>query len=192
MKTKNVAIAVGAALIILHGSAFAEGESVTSVTGGTLHFRGSLVDAACAVSTDSQDQVVDLGQHPVHLFKAAKDKSELRPFTIKLEDCDTTLAKTVSVAFTGSEDNTDNTLFAINADNDNGNNAKGVGIQILDDTSAPVKPNTISDGTTSSSAPVTLKNGENILNFSAQYVATAANPSAGTADADVTFVMQYQ
>lgn len=192
MKFSKLAITAVTVLPLLHGVAFAADTAVTSVTGGTIHFRGSLVDAACAVSTDSQDQVVDLGQHPIHIFKAVKDKSELRPFTIKLEDCDTTQATTASVAFIGSEDSVDNSLFAVNADNDNGSNATGVGIQILDHLSNPVVPNAISDGTVSSTAPVTLNDGENTLNFSAQYVATAASPSAGSADADVTFVMQYQ
>lgn len=60
--------------------------------------------------------------------------------------------------------------------------ASGVGIQILDAKSKVVEPN----GNFSSAQA--LNDGENILNFAAQYVSTAA-ATAGDANADATFVM---
>jgi type 1 fimbria pilin len=189
MKLNKLAVVIGAVMTMAAGSAFAAdaSTSVVTVTGGTVHFKGSLVDAACSVSTDSADQIVDLGQHPLHDFKNVGDKSELRPFNIKLEDCDTTVASTAAVAFSGAVDSTNTDLLAIDATAGNGAGASGVGIQILDEKSEVVTP----DGS-KFSAPHTLIDGENILNFKSQYVSTAASPTAGQANADATFIMQYQ
>lgn len=188
---KKVVFVVGTVMAMSAGSAYAADDStttaVTTVTGGTVHFRGSLVDAACSVSTESADQTVDLGQHPLHIFKSVGDKSELRPFTIKLEDCDTEIASTAQVAFSGAADERSPTLLAVDASQGNGAGATGVGIQILDEKSTVIPP----DGSTFS-APHTLMNGENILNFKARYVSTIADPTAGQANADATFIMQYQ
>jgi len=49
----------------------------------------------------------------------------------------------------------------------------------------------IPDGSTFSTAHK-LIDGENTLNFSAMYVSTVAAPTAGQANADATFIMQYQ
>lgn len=190
MNMKKVVIAIGAVMAMSASSAYAAGDAstnVVTVTGGTVHFRGSLVDAACSVSTDSVDQIVDLGQHPLHDFKTIGDKSELRPFTIKLEDCDTTVATTAAVAFSGSVDSTNSDLLAVDSSGSNEASAAGVGIQILDESSKVVKP----DGSTFSTAHK-LIDGENILNFKSQYVSTVASPTAGQANADATFIMQYQ
>lgn len=189
MNMKKIVIAVGAVMAMAAGSAYAAdaSTSVVTVTGGTVHFKGSLIDAACSVSTDSADQIVDLGQHPLHDFKAVGDKTELRPFTIKLEDCDTTVASTAAVAFSGAVDATNADLLAVDATAGNGASATGVGIQILDEASKTVKP----DGSSFSTAHK-LIDGENVLNFKSQYVSTVASPTAGQANADATFIMQYQ
>jgi type 1 fimbria pilin len=188
MKINKLLIAMSAVMGMVAGSAYAAGSETSTVTvnGGTIHFKGSLVDAACSVSTDSADQIVDLGQHPLHIFKAIGDKSEAHPFTIKLEDCDTTIASTASVAFSGVADTTQPDLLAVDSSGGNGSSATGVGIQILDEKSSVVPP----DGTTFS-APHTLIDGENILNFKSQYVSTVAAPTAGQANADAVFIMQY-
>ncbi|XGI79139.1 type 1 fimbrial major subunit FimA [Enterobacter hormaechei] len=189
MKKNKILMAMGGAMLLAAGCANAAdaSTSVVTVTGGTVHFKGSLIDAACSVSTDSADQIVDLGQHPLHDFKTVGDKTELRPFTIKLEDCDTTVASTASVAFSGAVDSANADLLAVDATAGNGAGATGVGIQILDESSNTVKP----DGSTFSTAHK-LIDGENVLNFKSQYVSTVASPTAGQANADATFIMQYQ
>lgn len=41
-----------------------------TVTGGTVHFTGRIVNAACAVSADSTDQTVNMGQYRTAFFDA--------------------------------------------------------------------------------------------------------------------------
>ncbi|ELF8388768.1 type 1 fimbrial protein subunit FimA, partial [Escherichia coli] len=55
MKLRFISSALAAALFAATGSYAAV------VDGGTIHFEGELVNAACSVNTDSADQVVTLG-----------------------------------------------------------------------------------------------------------------------------------
>jgi len=84
MRMSKLAVVLGAVMAASVGMAHAADDNtnggkntgtVTTVTGGTVHFRGSLVDAACAVSADSADQTVNLGQYTLHHFKKVGDKS---------------------------------------------------------------------------------------------------------------------
>ncbi len=125
-----------ASLMFVAGAAVAADPTPVSVSGGTIHFEGKLVNAACAVSTKSADQTVTLGQY-----------------------------RTASFTTT----------------------ATGVGIEILDNTSSPLKP----DGATFS-AKQSLVEGTNTLRFTARYKATAAATTPGQANADATFIMKYE
>lgn len=160
-----------------------------TVNGGTVHFKGKLVAAPCAVSTDTSDQVVKLGEYTTHHFKAKDALGSVVPFQIKLEDCDTSVAKTAAVAFSGRADSTstDQSLLAVDEDLSSGNagTATNIAIQVLDNQSKPVK----FDGTTFVNN-TTLIDGENILKFAAQYKSTGV-ATAGDANADADFIMQY-
>ncbi len=68
----------------------------------------------------------------------------------------------------GQADNTNTNLLAVSSA-DNSTTATGVGIEILDNTSSPLKP----DGATFS-AKQALVEGTNTLRFTARYKATAA------------------
>ena len=59
MKLSNIASSVIATLALVAGAAHAD---PVSVNGGTVHFKGELVNAACSVNTDSSEQTVNLGQ----------------------------------------------------------------------------------------------------------------------------------
>ncbi|WP_302329083.1 type 1 fimbrial major subunit FimA [Pseudomonas triclosanedens] len=161
-------------------------QAATTVDGGTVHFTGQLINAACVVDVNSQDQTVDLGQYRTATFNAVGARSASVPFTIQLKDCDTTVSSSAAVAFTGQQDAANDTLLAVNSAVTNGTTATGVGIEILDTDSKVLTP----DGT-AFSTPQTLIDGFNTLHFSAAYVATAASATAGRADADATFVVQY-
>ncbi|MGS3451036.1 type 1 fimbrial major subunit FimA [Klebsiella electrica] len=194
MKLNKFAVILGTVMAMSAGMAnAADGDTVettgatTTVAGGTVHFRGSLVDAACAVSADSADQIVTLGQYTLHHFKNVGDSSSTIPFKIKLEDCDSQTAGTAAVAFSGQRDAGGELLAIDSSTNGNTATASGVGIQILDEASQKVTP----DGSTFST-PHKLVDGENVLNFSAQYISTSATPTAGQANADAVFIMQYQ
>ncbi|WP_279051063.1 type 1 fimbrial major subunit FimA [Cedecea davisae] len=188
MKLSKIAASLVATLALVSAAANAADPVVDPVTvnGGTVHFQGELVNAACAVSTQSDGQVVKLGQYRTAAFTKVGDTSSQIPFNIVLTDCDSTVAATASVAFSGQTDATDPTLLAVNSGG-NATTAKGVGIEILDRTSKTLAPN----GSTFSTAQ-TLNDGENTIPFTARYKATAATATAGLANADATFVMKYE
>ncbi len=187
MKFTKIASSLFVSMALLSGAAHAE-DPATSVTvnGGTIHFKGELVNAACSVSTQSDGQIVKLGQYRTAAFTKAGDTSAQIPFTIVLNDCDSTVAATAAAAFSGQADAKDPTLLAV-ASGDNGTTATGVGIQILDRASKVLSP----DGATFSTAQ-NLSDGTNTLPFTARYKATAATATAGQANADATFVMKYE
>lgn len=184
MKRKLMTSSVIASLMLVAGAAVAA--DPVSVSGGTVHFEGELVNAACAVSTQSSDQVVALGQYRTASFTAVGDTTAQIPFSIVLNDCDPKVAATAAVAFSGQSDITNNNLLAVTSA-DNGTTASGVGIEILDNTSTALKP----DGATFSTAQA-LVEGTNTLRFSARYKATATSATPGQANADATFIMKYE
>ena len=184
MKRKLMTSSVIASLMLVAGAAVAA--DPVSVSGGPVHFEGELVNAACAVSTQSSDQVVTLGQYRTASFTAVGDTTAQIPFSIVLNDCDPKVAATAAVAFSGQSDITNNNLLAVTSA-DNGTTASGVGIEILDNTSTALKP----DGATFSTAQA-LVEGTNTLRFSARYKATATSATPGQANADATFIMKYE
>lgn len=184
MKRKLMTSSVIASLMLVAGAAVAA--DPVSVSGGTVHFEGELVNAACAVSTQSSDQVVTLGQYRTASFTAVGDTTAQIPFSIVLNDCDPKVAATAAVAFSGQSDITNNNLLAVTSA-DNGTTASGVGIEILDNTSTALKP----DGATFSTAQA-LVEGTNTLRFSARYKATATSATPGQANSDATFIMKYE
>ncbi|WP_225182470.1 type 1 fimbrial major subunit FimA [Pectobacterium aroidearum] len=174
---------IGASLLSSSVTVFA-----ATVAGGTVHFKGEIVNAACAVSTNTADQIVNLGQYRTARFTGVGTYSGKVPFTINLEDCDSTVSTTAAVAFTGTADSNDNTVLAVsNIGGGASGAAGGVGIEISDRTGAVLTPN----GSVYS-APQTLNDGSNVLAFNARYKATQATTTPGAADADATFTIDYQ
>lgn len=161
--------------------------AATTVPGGTVHFTGQIVNAACAVSAGSTDQTVNLGQYRTANFTAVGDRSGTVPFKIQLQDCDTSVSTQASVAFSGTADSTDTTVLNVgNISGGASGSASGVGIEIADQLGKVLTPN----GSVYSTAQ-NLIDGVNVLNFTARYKSTAAAVTPGQADADATFTMQY-
>ena len=85
MKLKFISMAVFSALTL---GVATNASAVTTVNGGTVHFKGEVVHAACAVNTNSFDQTVNLGQVRSERLKVDGAKSNPVGFTIELNDCD--------------------------------------------------------------------------------------------------------
>ena len=169
MKLKFISMAVFSALTL--GVATSASAAPATVNGGTVQFKGEVVNAACAVNANSFDQTVQLGQVRTEKLKADGDKSAAVGFNIELSDCDTTVAtKNNVLALQGSASGT----------------ATNVGVQVLDHTGSAVT----FDGNTPT-ASYTLSDGTNKIPFQALYIATGQS-TAGTANADATFKVQYQ
>ncbi|WP_368540808.1 fimbrial protein [Enterobacter soli] len=180
---KSLAAAVIMAAGISSAMAATSGATSNTVQGGTVEFKGAVVDAACAVTADTANQVVTLDQVRLATF-TGKDSvaNQKTPFSIKLADCDTTVSTQASITFDGNAASgeagvLDNTAGA--------GSASGVGIQIYD------KDGSALDLGTASQA-VTLIDGDNTLNFSADYYQTADTATAGSVDTTATFNVTYQ
>lgn len=180
----NKLIISSIALSLFSATTIAATTTPVAVNGGAVHFKGEIVNAACAVDAGSSDQTIRLGQ--VRSSKLTADGNVSSPvgFAIQLDDCDTTVAGTASVAFTGSEVSGKNNVLAVQATGAGA--ATNVGVQILDSHSQPLQL----DGTNFGST-ISLTNGTNTIPLQARYIATGA-ATAGTANADATFKIQYQ
>ncbi|MFS3860891.1 type 1 fimbrial major subunit FimA [Proteus mirabilis] len=157
------------------------------VQGGTVNFVGKLTNAACAVETDSQNQTVKLGDYRTAAFKKIGDSSTPVPFQINLVDCDPNMAENASISFYGQQDSESPDLLAVSAGGSNAISATGVGIEIMDSQQLVVIP----DGNAFSN-PINLLEGNNTLKFSARYVATKSEVTAGQANASATFNVRYE
>ncbi|EIX2045482.1 type 1 fimbrial major subunit FimA [Escherichia coli] len=183
MKIKTLAIVVLSALSLSSAAALAD---TTTVNGGTVHFKGEVVNAACAVDAGSVDQTVQLGQVRTASLAQEGATSSAVGFNIQLNDCDTTVADKAAIAFLGTaiDGTTHPNVLALQSSA--AGSATKVGVQILDRTGAALAL----DGATFS-AQTTLNNGTNTIPFQARYFATGA-ATPGAANADATFKVQYQ
>ena len=182
MKIKTLAIVVLSALSLSSAAALAD---TTTVNGGTVHFKGEVVNAACAVDAGSIDQTVQLGQVRTASLKQTGATSSAVGFNIQLNDCDTSVATKAAVAFLGTAiDSAHPKVLALQSSA--AGSATNVGVQILDKTGTALAL----DGA-SFSAQTTLNNGTNTIPFQARYYATGV-ATPGAANADATFKVQYQ
>lgn len=152
------------------------------VDGGTVNFNGSVVTAACAVSSDSTSLNVDMGQvRAATLAEAGSEAATGKAFAIKLTDCDATAHTGVSVTFSGTTNPTETTSLQAGA---NGSTAQNVAIRLYDASGNAVNIGTASD-------VITLRNGDNTLNFSAKYASPEGGATAGDASAVATYTLTY-
>ena len=165
------------ALAIVSTSAFAANSG-----DGTVKFTGEIVDAPCVISTDSQNQEVVLGQVKKSVFTAVGDKSVSKPFQIKLEDCDISTKTKVNVSFTGVADADNATLVSVNTE---AGASTGVGIGIYDNGNQLIDMNT-------GASTTTLSEGQTVLYYTANYVATSDTVTTGYGNAEVDFNLTYE
>ncbi|MGP2504113.1 fimbrial protein [Pantoea ananatis] len=159
-------------------------ETPISGPGGTIHFTGSITNSPCAVVLNNgYEQTVPLNQVSARAFSKAGDTGPKKTFDIILENCDVSTYKNATLSFNGQTDGNNKVLQLTN----NGSNtAQGIGIQVTDVNNNPVS----FDGTPT---PATkLVSGKNTVSFTASYISTAATVTAGDANADMTFTLQYQ
>lgn len=179
MKMNAAIYSAIAAGFLMAGAAHAD---TVTTSGGTINFAGQVVDGACSVSADSMNQTVTLDQvRAAKLAAAGQAAGQSKSFSIKLEDCDTTTYSNATVTFNGQSDVTTAGALANNA---GAGAATNVALQIYgqDGQALPL-------GTESAAAVLT--NGENILPFSVDYVATAGAATAGSVASVATFITTY-
>lgn len=98
MKVKALSGAIMAITLAATSAAvMAEGQG-----NGTITFKGSIIDAPCSITQESQFQTVEMGQ----ISNAAlKDGGQSSPksFQIQLTGCDVSLLKTAKATFSGTQ-----------------------------------------------------------------------------------------
>lgn len=172
MKSKLIATFIPA-LFITNAFAAIEGEK------GTIQFNGQIVESTCSVAPGSNNQTIDLGQVSANAFGGQGGFSTSKKFSIELSDCNTDIATQASIVF-GGETVSGNDQALSTGDVTN------VGVQILQ----AGTPLTL-DGVTAS-APQTLTNGDNKLDFAARYVSLSDDVYPGEANATANFMLQYE
>lgn len=173
---------------------------------GTVHFRGEVIDSSCEVTPETKDQVVDLGKVNRTAFTNVNDVAAPTAFSIDLTNCPETF-KSAAVRFDGLEDSHGNNNLAIGTPVDNSGDAasgispvnnngdfsgtgtataaKGVAIRLYnraDNSQVKLYEN-------SASTPISNKTAS--MKFMARYIATEADITVGTANADSQFTVEY-
>lgn len=149
---------------------------------GTVNFKGIITDKSCTVDTGSKDQTVDLGKVATTAFTAKGDTAGAKSFVIKLTTCPEDVTENgATVRFDGAAKGGDPSILAL----DDASVATDVGIQIKDNANKVVK-------LYENSSVYTLVKGDNNLNFTARYIATADKVGAGAANSSAQFTIIYQ
>lgn len=152
-------------------------------TMGTITFEGAIIEGACDLQSNDDNQKIPMGQASVNTL-AGGGKGELKKVVLHLINCDTNVAKTVKAAFTGATDGTNKEALMLDG------LANGAGIHMQ--TSKTNKP--ISwDGTPT--ADETLTDGNFDLVYLAQLVGNGGDEATitpGTYTATTNFELSYQ
>ncbi len=184
MKKVFLTVLVASACSVAASSAFAIElpSTSTAVSGGTINFEGRVVDAACSIAADSMDQTVVLSQvRTAKLSTAGETAGQKTPFSIQLEDCDTTVSTNASIVFNGSQDSD---LAGSLANLAGAGSASNVALKLYDS-----EGNELAVGDQSAAAE--LIDGSNTIPFSVDYVATKEAATAGKVSATATFNVIY-
>lgn len=188
MKRKAVALALTS--LICSSSALADNAPTAPVTvsGGTVKFIGSIINAPCALNHPTGGQIVDLQQFRVSdLNKAVGDVTPARDFDLKLTDCSVETYKKARVNFNGVSVTGKNTILALDGDIAGAKSASGVGIQILSNG----KPVAVDGTSTPAAADTVLRPGNTNMRFQAQYISTSVDVKPGAANASAEFTITY-
>ena len=162
------------ALVILHANV----QAATALGEINIQMSGNIVDFTCVAEGNDSDKTVTLGTWPTKQLSSTGSRTQPIPFTLKLTDCPPGAA---SITFSGKADGSNNGLLALN----DASTASRVAVEIRDADKTRL-------ALQQASQPVTIDaQGNAVLSFYANYIATADNPQPGQADADATFMINY-
>jgi len=162
----------------------ADAVQAAEVNGGTVSFHGSVVTSACAISSNATDINVELGEIRAATLKTAGSQSATaKNFSITLQGCDSKVSTGVAVTFNGTADSADPTSLAVRG-NGSTSTAQNVAIRLFDASGTQVKLG-VASGVTN------LRDGDNVINFSAKFYSSEGNATAGDASAVATYTLTY-
>lgn len=182
IKNRCVYCLIAILYLLCSGWALAKGNTAVTIAGGIVHLRGLVTESACAVSPESADKQVVMGQVTSSRFTDLGSWADPVPFTLQLTDCDTSVSQQLGVVFSGVTDGKDPHVFSVG----NGSAAaQGVGLGIFDGHGELMIPNTNPRNL------IPLENGVVTLPFTAKYRATSHQVTPGDASAQVWFFLYY-
>ncbi|MCY0771744.1 fimbria assembly protein [Enterobacter cloacae complex sp. 2022EL-00788] len=156
----------------------AQAQAETALGEINIQLYGNIVDFTCVAEGDDSNKTVTLGTWPTKQLSTTGSRTQPVPFTLKLTGCPPGAA---SVTFTGKVDGRDSSLLALN----DASAASNVAVEIRDRDKTRLAMQ-------QASQPVAIDaQGNAELSFYANYIATADNPQPGRADADATFMINY-
>lgn len=175
-RIKNIVIAVLAA-----ASAMSANQAFAAA--GSVNFTGNILDSACDVALESQNQVVVLGDYYKTEFPATGAKTAAKKFDIVLKNCPVTVSN-AKVRFDGTPDTSNSSLLAIDTSVPGAATGVAINLMTADKADLPLHGgNSYTYLLNSSSA--------NTLTFYAQYISTAAAVTAGPANSVANFSVVY-
>lgn len=185
---KKQALALFAASIIASATCAsvqaASTASTLTVNGGNIQFKGSVVDAPCAVALESEDQIVHIEQVTLKsLGKKDEVSGQAQQFYVYLTNCDVSTYTNAAITFSGQSDAASPGALANTAGS---GGAVGVALRLF---GPDGKKLDVNSGTASGTVP--LSTGENTIPMSVDYLTTADTPTAGSVEALATFQIIY-
>lgn len=157
----------------------------TLAADGTIYFTGKIVEASCAVSSESSVTLIDT---KTDQLKNKGDTGATKSFSVRLSNCPTTV-NSASISFSGTADANNPELFATSGD------AQGIGVEIVDLNNANEQRLPPTTDSTKGSQLVAIKPGAvtNTLNFGARYMATTDSKIiSGDANSQADFTVTYR
>ncbi|ELW1646566.1 fimbria assembly protein [Enterobacter oligotrophicus] len=165
---------VAVALLALHTQV----QATTALGEINIQLYGNIVDFTCVAEGSDSDKTVSLGTWPTKQLNTTGSRTQAVPFTLKLTGCPPGAA---SITFSGKADGSDSSLLALN----DASAASNVAVEIRD------RDKTRLALQQASQEVAVDAEGNAELSFYANYIATADNPQPGRADADATFMINY-
>ena len=154
---------------------------------GKVKFTGKIVESTCNVVSGDKDKEVFIGKYPTSAFVRSGDVTASKAFTISLEKCE---AGDYSLRFDGPTVAGNPNLLSVDE-------ATGVGIEILDNNEKLIPINQDSDAD-SPWVNITSTGGEDgqtgtaTFNLKARYKSYDDKVTAGSANANATFTIEYK
>jgi len=164
------------------GFSAAQAADKATVSGGTLQFMGSVVDAPCAVNADSENGIIHLDQVTLEsIGEKGEASGQAKSFNIVLDGCDVTTYANATITFNGQSTPA---LAGALANTAGAGAAKGIALELFGPDG-----NALDLGADSSKQ--VLATGTNKIPMSVDYVKTGDKMTSGSVEAIATFQITY-
>lgn len=179
---KYIQLVVMASVFSGVGFSAAQAADKTTVSGGTIEFVGSVVDAPCAVNADSENGIIKLDQVTLEsMGEKGEPSGQAKSFNIVLDDCDITTYANATVVFNGQSTPA---LAGALANTAGAGAATGVALELFGPDG-----NALDLGADSSKQ--VLVSGTNKIPMSVDYVKTGDKLTAGAVESVATIQITY-